>query len=210
MGAARGMTRCASRVDGMRYHMTTIDENEFGVLNGVHLKKMATVEEIGAAIGIDPTNVASVLEAAVASGLVMNMEGKHLLLPDGTSAVQDYYRTSYMGMRTDALLLAWYERFEIVNEQFIKQVSDWQSTEGDERIQGRLMKTVERLMKNMEEIVPKIPRYQNYVRRFSDSIALVDSGNKEYVCKPTIDSIHNVWFEFHEDILSVLGRPRDT
>jgi hypothetical protein len=190
--------------------MTTISENEFCILNGVHLKKMAAIEEIAAAVGLDSANVASVLEAAAASGLVMNVEGKHLLLPDGTNAVHEYYRTAYEPLRTNALLLAWYDRFEIVNEQFIKQVSDWQSTEGDERIQGRLMKTVEHLMRNMGEIVPKNPRYQNYVRRFTDSIAFVDGGDKDYVCKPTIDSIHNIWFEFHEDILSVLGRPRDT
>jgi hypothetical protein len=24
-----------------------------------------------------------------------------------------------------------------------------------------------------------------------------------------VDSIHNIWFEFHEDILTLLGRPRD-
>jgi hypothetical protein len=187
-----------------------ISEEEFCVLNGAHLKKMATVEEIGSAAGIDPATVATVLEAAVTSGLVMNIEGKHLLLPEGTSAVHDYYRTAYEAMRSSAPLIAWYDRFEAVNGQFIKQVSDWQSTEGDERIQGRLIKTVERLMKNMEEIIPDIPRYRNYARRFTDSVALVDAGNKDYVCKPTIDSIHNVWFEFHEDILSILGRPRDT
>lgn len=187
-----------------------ISEEEFCVLNGAHLKKMATVEEIGSAVGIDPATVATVLEAAATSGLVMSMEGKHLLLPEGTSAVHDYYRTAYEAKRSSAPLVAWYDRFEVVNEQFIKQVSDWQSTEGDERIQGRLIKTVERLMKNLEEIIPDIPRYRNYVRRLTDSVALVDAGNKDYICKPTIDSIHNVWFEFHEDILSVLGRPRDT
>jgi predicted transcriptional regulator len=190
--------------------MTTISEQEFCVLNGAHLKKMATVEEIGSAVGIDPATVATVLEAAATSGLVMNMEGKYLLLPEGTSAVHDYYRNAYEALRSSAPLIAWYDRFEAVNEQFIKQVSDWQSIEGEERIQGRLIKTVERLMKNLKEIIPDIPRYANYVRRFTDSVALVDAGNKDYVCKPTIDSIHNVWFEFHEDILSVLGRPRDT
>jgi hypothetical protein len=71
------------------------------------------------------------------------------------------------------------------------------------------MKTVERLMKFLEEIIPSIPRYESYVRRFANSISLVDRGDRDYVCKPTIDSVHNIWFEFHEDILSVLGRPRD-
>src|SRR6478672_11898080 len=34
----------------------------------------------------------------------------------------------------------------------------------------------------------------------------IDEGEKEFVCTPTIDSVHNIWFEFHEDILSVIGR----
>jgi hypothetical protein len=38
----------------------------------------------------------------------------------------------------------------------------------------------------------------------------VDAGDASFVVTPTKDSVHNVWFEFHEDILSVLGRPRDT
>ena len=81
--------------------MTTISEKEFCVLNGVHLKKMATADEIGAAVGIDRATVSTVLEAAVASGMVMIMEGKHLLLPEGTGAVQDYYRTMYEAMRVN-------------------------------------------------------------------------------------------------------------
>lgn len=190
--------------------MTTISEVEFCVLNGAHLKKMATVEEIASAVGIDPATIAAVLEAAATSGLVMEMEGKHLLLPEGTGVVQDYYRTAYQAIRNNASVVAWYDRFEVLNEQFIKQVSDWQSTDSDERVQGRLMKTVERFLKKLEEILQDIPRYRNYLRRFADSIALVDGGKRDYVCKPTIDSIHNIWFEFHEDILSVLGRPRDT
>jgi hypothetical protein len=26
---------------------------------------------------------------------------------------------------------------------------------------------------------------------------------------PGVDSIHTIWFECHEDILTLLGRPRD-
>jgi hypothetical protein len=89
-------------------------------------------------------------------------------------------------------------------------VSEWQSTDGDERIQSRLIKTVERLSKNLQELTPLIPRYESYRNRFGASIARIDEGEKEFVCTPTIDSVHNIWFEFHEDILSVIGRPRDT
>jgi hypothetical protein len=131
-------------------------------------------------------------------------------LPEGTSAVHDYYRTAYEPMRSNEAVLTWYERFETINEQFIKQVSEWQSADCDERIQSRLIKTIERLSKNLQELIPLIPRYENYLNRFSASVARIDEGEREFVCKPTIDSVHNIWFEFHEDILSVIGRPRDT
>jgi predicted transcriptional regulator len=190
--------------------MAILSEQEFLVLNGAHLKKMATADELANAIGLDLPVVKSVLESAASSGLVMMTEGRHLLLPEGTSAVHEYYRAAYEPIRANEVVLAWYERFETINEQFIKQVSEWQSTDGDERIQSRLIKTVERLSKNLQELTPLIPRYENYQNRFAASVAKVDGGEKKFVCLPTIDSIHNIWFEFHEDILSVIGRPRDT
>jgi hypothetical protein len=151
--------------------MTILSEQEFLVLNGAHLKKMATANEIASAVGLDPSVVKSVLDSAASTGLLMIADGKHLLLPEGTSAVHEYYRTAYEPMRSSKPVLAWYERFETINEQFIKQVSEWQSTDGDERIQSRLIKTVERLSKNLQELIPLIPRYKSYLNRFGVSVA---------------------------------------
>ncbi|KWV48456.1 hypothetical protein AS156_18440 [Bradyrhizobium macuxiense] len=171
---------------------------------------MASAKELARAVGVDAALAQAVLDAAAEKGLLMVAEGKYLLLPDGTNAVHKFYSAAYGPLRSNESVLAWYERFEVINDQFIKQVSEWQSTDGDDRIQGRLIKTVERLTKNIQELTPLIPRYNIYVDRFGTSVALVDQGEKDYVCKPTLDSVHNVWFEFHEDILSVIGRPRDT
>ena len=99
-------------------------------------------------------------------------------------------------------------RFETLNDQFIKAVSDWQKNDEDERAKTKILRVVERLIKAMRDIVPIIPRYENYVRRFTYGVVRVDRGERDYVCGPSIDSVHTVWFEFHEDILSV-GRPRD-
>ena len=73
----------------------------------------------------------------------------------------------------------------------------------------KVVKTVERLIKSLRDLASEIPRYQAYARRFADGVAAIDRGAVEFVCNPTIDSVHTVWFDFHEDILSVLGRPRD-
>ena len=78
-----------------------------------------------------------------------------------------------------------------------------------QRPKSKVLKIGERLIRAIGEIVPIIPRYETYVRRFTDGVARIDRGERDYICGPTIDSVHTVWFEFHEDILSVLGRPRD-
>ena len=36
----------------------------------------------------------------------------------------------------------------------------------------------------------------------------IDAGRHELVSSPMVDSVHNVWFEFHEDLLRTLGRAR--
>jgi len=185
------------------------DDATFLVLNGLHLKKMASVEEIAAAVEVPPEVAKAALAEAVQRGWAMDADGKFLLLPDGTAFVHDRYAAHYGGLRSDAEVVAWYYRFEGINDQFIKAVSDWQKSDGDARAQTRVVKTVERLVKSLRDLVAKIPRYAAYVRRLSDGVAAIDRGETQFVCAPTLDSVHTVWFEFHEDILSVLGRPRD-
>ena len=55
-----------------------------------------------------------------------------------------------------------------------------------------------------------IPRYGHYAARFERGLEHVDSGRIDYVSSPMVDSLHNIWFEFHEDLLAVLGRPRES
>jgi len=185
------------------------DEQTFLVLNAVYLKKLATAADVSNITGIPLDTVERVLSDAVERTWSLGMGGQYLLAPGGTQAVLEHYQEAYGALRANPDLNAWYDRFEAINAQFIKHVSEWQAS-GDERAQSRLMRTVERLIKSLGEITPVLPRYEGYVRRLEQGLALVDQGQIDYVAKPTIDSIHNIWFEFHEDILSVLGRPRDT
>ena len=185
------------------------EDATFLVLNGSHLKKMATADEIAAAVGVTSDVAAERLAAAVDQGLAMNVDGKYLVLPNGTAQVHRAYAELYEPLRQEGAVTAWYVRFEALNDQFIKAVSDWQKNDHDAKAEAKILKIAERLIKAIREITPIIPRYETYVRRFTDGIARVDRGEHDYVCGPTVDSVHTIWFEFHEDILSVLGRPRD-
>ena len=62
----------------------------------------------------------------------------------------------------------------------------------------------------LRKIESDIPRYGVYADRFATAIEKVDLGDRSFVTNPRADSIHNIWFEFHEDILAVVGRPRET
>jgi hypothetical protein len=185
------------------------EDPEFLVLNGAHLKKTATAAELAAAVGVSAETARTELVRFVDQGWAMDLGGRYLVAPDGTARVHERYTELYGALREDPAVLGWYERFETMNDQFIKAVSDWQKNDGDEKALSKIVKVVERLVKALSDMLLKLPRYQNYVRRFTDSVGLIDQGKLDFVCGPTLDSVHTIWFEFHEDILSVIGRPRD-
>jgi hypothetical protein len=187
-----------------------LTDTDFAVLNAIYLKKMATAQTIAEVTALAPDLVAERLEAAAAASQVLLMPTGAMLLEDGTAAVLATYRDTYAAIRTESAMLHWYENFETINSRFIAQVSEWQTTDGDDRTERKLLQTAERLTRDLAALVPTIPRYAQYIARFERGMARVDQGQRDYVCKPTIDSVHNIWFEFHEDILAVLGRPRDT
>ena len=119
-----------------------------------------------------------------------------------------------MAVRYDPDVVSWYERFEIVNDRFLGLVSAWQTAapggEADrDRVLERICRTVERQMSAVGELAARLPRYARYGERFGRSLDRVDQGQLEYVTSPTVDSLHNIWFELHEDVLALLGRPRE-
>jgi hypothetical protein len=182
----------------------------FLALNAVYLRKMAAPEHVAHVVGSSLESVRDVLGRSAADGSTVDLGGQYMLSDEGRAEVLEHYRDAYAAQRTDPAVLDWYERFETVNAQFIKLVTEWQKSDGDERVEERLLRLVERHVVSLRELAAKIPRYERYAARFEDGLARIDAGEKDYVCKPTIDSVHNVWFEFHEDILAVIGRPRET
>jgi hypothetical protein len=150
------------------------------------------------------------LAAAAEQGWLMDLPSGAMLLEEGIAQVVATYRDAYAAVRADPAVLKWYENFETLNTRFIAAVSEWQRSEGDERVERRVLQIAERLANDIAALVPQIPRYAAYPRRLERSMDKVDAGERDFVCKPTVDSVHNIWFEFHEDILAVLARPRDT
>jgi hypothetical protein len=185
-----------------------VDEDAFLTLNALYLKKMASVGDLAKISGVSAEQVQALVNQFVEQDWVLDMGEEVLIQPEGMTEVQDYYRQNYADLSQREEMAAWFARFEPINKQFIKHVSDWQQTGGDSRDQDRVIATVERLIKLIGEIAQLVPRYSGYIRRFERSVTEVDEGNPDFVCTPTVDSLHNIWFEFHEDFLMTLGKER--
>ena len=194
--------------------MEQIDERSFLILNALYLRKIADRDVLAECSGCSASDVDGILDGAAATGLVLGLGSQYVLTDEGRQAVLDYYEATYQEVRADPEIQSWYVRFETVNDRFLQLVSAWQtrggSGDGQERVYDRLARTVERHVAALDQVADRLPRYRHYADRFRRSLDRVDSGQVEYVTSPTVDSLHNIWFEFHEDILALLGRPRET
>ncbi|MHB9841454.1 hypothetical protein Q8F57_042310 [Paraburkholderia terrae] len=185
-----------------------LTETAFLVLNALYLKKMANLAALVECVRLPAVDVQAALNEAVADGQAMDLNGEYLLDVPGRRAVLEYYSEIYLPKRV--AVTEWYERFETLNSQFLKLVSEFQTSGGDARVLAQLMKVVGRQITALRKIESDIPRYGVYADRFATAIEKVDLGDRSFVTNPRADSIHNIWFEFHEDILAVVGRPRET
>jgi hypothetical protein len=185
-----------------------LTETAFLVLNALYLKKMGNVKALVECVHLPEDTVQRELAQATDNGETLNMNGEYLLDVSGRRAVLEYYDATYREKR--AAVSEWYEKFEVLNSQFLRLVSEWQTSDGDTRVLTQLLKVVERQMVALRKIEGEIPRYGVYADRFQIATERVDLGDTSFVTNPRADSIHNIWFEFHEDILAVVGRPRET
>ena len=194
--------------------MEQIEERSFLILNALYLRKIADRDVLAECSGCAADDVDNILDASAGTGLVLGLGSQYVLTDEGRQAVLDYYAAAYEDVRTDPQIQDWYVRFETVNDRFLQLVSAWQTSgdraDGQDRVYDRLARTVERQVTALEQVADRLPRYRHYADRFRKSLDRVDSGRVEYVTSPTVDSLHNIWFEFHEDILALLGRPRET
>jgi hypothetical protein len=185
-----------------------MNDEVFEALNAVYLRKIASADVVTECTGIDPGRVREVLATEAESGLLEDLGGQFMLSEDGTRAVLEGYEERYAALRENSEVEDWYQRFETLNSQFLQTISAWQTSGQDEGVLDRLLKIITRQVRALASITGTVPRYARYASRFERSLELVEAGKSEFISSPTADSLHNIWFEFHEDILTLLGRPR--
>jgi hypothetical protein len=186
-----------------------MNDEQFLVLNCIYLRKLVPAAAVPAGTALPRDAVDTALAVVTSDGSALDVgDGQYMLTEEGTQQVLAEYGQRYAAERQDSFFTDWYDRFEVLNTQFLSGISAWQRG-GDEGQLDRLLRLVERQIKALDTISGRVARYGTYRDRFERAIEQVDEGKAAFVVSPSVDSIHNIWFEFHEDILTLLGRPRD-
>jgi hypothetical protein len=196
--------------------------DRFLFLHGLAIKKFGTPSTVATILGTDESETRFGLEQAVKNGEAAIVRGTFVLTTKGHEELKSQYPVQFRQARESALLSAAYQRFEIVNVQLKKLMTDWQTidiagellpndhsdSEYDERLIGRLEELHERFKEILPHFVEVSSRLKCYGERLNTALLKIEDDNYEYVSGVKVDSYHTVWFELHEDLLRILERVR--
>jgi len=162
--------------------------------------------------GLVPVEVLGDVEELVEASLLLVTDHGCMLTPDGLA-------------RHEELLIAWrgtvdlealantYERFLAVNQSAKDVCSSWQSQADDPEalflVVDALTAILERVRPALRRAGQVVPRFVTYPPRLAAAVDAAAHGDARYITDPRVDSVHNVWFECHEDFLTSLGRDRE-
>ncbi len=193
------------------------------VLHGLAIKKHADAASVADIMGLDATKVQAVLDDAVAQGRALAAKDGYMLSPAARMALDGGYSKVYAAQRADEGFVAAYERFEVINRDLKQLMTAWQTVEiggesvandhadadYDDRVIARLGDFHERALGVLQQLSAGLPRLAIFTAKLEAALEKAEDGAIEWVSGAKIESYHTVWFEFHEDLLRILGRTRE-
>jgi hypothetical protein len=202
--------------------MPVLGKSDYWVLNAVALKKMASAGALGDVTGLPVGQVEDRLSFLVGLGLVETVAGSALPADGAEAALKESAAEHYAALRADPAVIALADGFEEINARLLAAISVWQQVDiggqkvandhTDSAYDDRIITRIDRLVQRLAPLLDALSRYDQrfvgYKQRFAVAMGAIDEGRHELVSSPTADSVHTIWFEFHEDLLRTLGRER--
>ena len=186
------------------------------VLMALRVRGRADVAVVAAATGLDAAAVAAHLDAALGRGAATLVEAAPA---DGPIA----YRLTAAGFEELAASLAVepidrgalasaYDDFAAADAELKRAITHWQLLPAAqrERALAPLAVTAARAERVATSVAVVAPRLAPYALRLATARRAIAVGDARFVAGTTVESLHRVWFELHEDLLATLGRARAT
>jgi pyruvate,orthophosphate dikinase len=191
---------------------------EFSVLRALRLKGRANADVLAAATGLDAADVSAITAALVQSGEARAVNDNFMLLGPGRERQTELLDAERAGV-DDAAVSELYEEFSDVNGDFKALAHDWQlrgeepndhsDAVYDQQVIDRLPAIDRRVQPIVEHAAQLAPRLNPYGGRLRTALERVQEGDHAWLLKPLIDSYHTVWFELHEELISLAGLSRE-
>ncbi|MBI2766081.1 MAG: pyruvate, phosphate dikinase [Chloroflexi bacterium] len=188
------------------------DVSAFQLLRTVQLKGLCTAERAAAVLMAALPAVESLLAAnegmfrATPRGLALSPAGRAWL----TERLAEERQSA-----DQAAFESCYERFLALNARLKRLVSEWQvasadgySAEAYRAMADSLAELDGSLRPLVAETAALLPRLDEYAARFESALRHVQGGDVSMLASPLKDSYHTVWFEYHEELITVCGRDR--
>lgn len=206
------------------------DQDLLRVLHAVRLAGINGADAVVERSEVGASRVASVLTEAQASGWVEQRVVVRDRRPSGWMLTAQGRRHGEALLAAEVALagaaealVAAYERFRPVNQQFLDVCTDWQlfpdedgrravndhsDPDYDRAVVERLVRLDEVIQPVLADLASALARFEGYGERFAAARRLVEAGERDWFTRPLIDSYHTIWFELHEDLLATLGLER--
>ena len=206
------------------------DQDLLRVLHAVRLAGINGADAVVERSEIGASRVASVLTEAQASGWVEQRVVVRDRRPSGWMLTAQGRRHGEALLAAEVALagaaealVAAYERFRTVNQQFLdvctdrqlfpdedgrRAVNDHSDPDYDRAVVERLVRLDEVIQPVLADLASALARFEGYGERFAAARRLVEAGERDWFTRPLIDSYHTIWFELHEDLLSMAGLTR--
>lgn len=205
--------------------MSPASDADLLVLLGVRLRSFGSAQAIAELVGLDPADVTPLLERFADKEWVRYREGAiegWMLSPAGREEGERLLADELDVTGTRSTVDGLYRRFLDCNRSLLQVCTDWQlrTVDNIEVVNDHTDHTYDAgviaALRNIDasaqvictELTSSLDRFASYGPRFTNALAHVDAGERDWFDKPLIDSYHSVWFELHENLLATLGIER--
>jgi pyruvate, orthophosphate dikinase len=183
--------------------------DEFDVIRALQLKGFGS---IGATAHALDTNEAAVEAVVDRLGDRVNITSRGVMVtPQGREWLATRMAEEQIFVDTAALTVL-YGPFLVLNLGFKQSVSGWQLSEQAAADLETVTTELHQLHQDFRPIVDAsvalVGRLTPYVHRFEHALEAFMGGDVSMLASPLKDSYHTVWFEYHEEMIHLVGRTR--
>lgn len=182
------------------------------------LKGRADADTLADALGLPREAVVESYRPLCDLGWCVWISGTLRLAPAGRERLGQLLLDERRNVDT-ALAAETYRAFEPLNQTLKRAMTDWQvkpdGTANDHADPSYDARVIEHLAALHRRVVPFLkklpgvaPRLGLYLDRLERAAARIAAGDRSFVARIIADSYHTVWYELHEDLLSVAGLSR--